>query len=220
MDEERKNEIYKELISKYYRPCVSKQESKILDILNELATQNTRSLVILGCAYLEELCKECVLATMTKEGKKEYIKRHNRELTFSFASTFLYAQNYISLEIFQILNQIRDIRNKYAHEPVIDENLMKSIKSKTESLRDSLKNRWLTLDTKRILKLSDSDDQLYFIVFENLFIGFLALELFISPYDKIVKLKFIPNQTNLKIHINASLINENTLKNFKIKFGK
>lgn len=220
MDSNDKNKIYKSIVEQYTKEHLKKFEVRIEQILNDLALQNKRSMIIMGCAYLEELCKSCVYETMTQEGRKEYDKRHSRELTFSSSATFLYSQDYLSDEIFQLINYIRDIRNKYAHLPIIEENHIESINDRNKKIRELLSGRWVTCNKERINTISDDDNQLYFIVFENLIYGLIRLEMFILPNQKLARLQFIKDESFLKVFINVGEFNEYSESHFENKFRK
>ena len=220
MDSKEKESIYKSIVTQYTKEHSEKFEARIELILGDLALQNKRSMIIIGCAYLEELCKSCVFETMTQVGKKEYLKRHSRELTFSSATTLLYSQDYLSDEIFELISHIRDIRNKYAHLPVIEENHIQSINDKNEKIRELLKGRWATRHLERIKQIGDIDSQLYYIVFENLIFGLMGLEMFILPNQKLARLQFIKEESFLRILINVGEINEYSESHFIQKFQK
>ena len=219
MDSNEKSKIYDSIVDQYTSGHSTKYEEKIDLILEELSIQNKRSLIILGCAYIEELCKDCFYEKMTIKGRKEFKKRHSRELTFSSSTTFLYAQNYFSEEIFLLIDYIRDIRNKYAHLAIIEDKHRDSIKDRNKKLRDLLSGRWVTRDPERIKKLSDVDDQLYYIVFENLIYGLMALEMFIIPNQKLARLQFIKDESHLRVSINVGEINEYSESYFANKFN-
>lgn len=220
MNSKQKNEIYKAIVKQHTKEHLEKFEARIELILKDLALQNRRSIIIMGCAYLEELCKSCVFETMTREGRRQYIKRQVRELTFSSASTLLYAQDYFSDEIFALISLIRDIRNRYAHLPVIEENHIQSINDRNEKIRELLKGRWATRNLEGIKKIGDIDSQLYYIVFENLIYGLMGLEMFILPNQKLPRLQFIEGESFLRIHINVGEINEYSESYFIQKFQK
>ncbi|MFN0049360.1 MAG: hypothetical protein ACKVOU_09575 [Cytophagales bacterium] len=220
MESEQKNSIYKSIVNKYTKEHAEKFEARIELILEDLALQNKRSMIIMGCAYLEELCKSCVFETMTKEGRKECLKRHPKELTFSSATTLLYSQGYLSNEIFALISHIRDNRNKYAHLPIIEDNHIQSINARNEKIRQLLKGRWATRHLERINKIVDIDSQLYYIVFENLIYGLMGLEMFIIPNQKLARLQFIEGESFLRIHINVGEINEYSESHFIQKFQK
>jgi len=218
MDSKKKDEIYNSIVDKYLSAHTKKFEKRFEDILLDLSTQNKRSMIIIGCAYLEELCKSCVYETMTKKGRKEYKKRNSRDLTFSSAITFLYSQDYFSEEIFNLINHIRDIRNKYSHLPIIEENHTQSINDRNKKIRDLLNGRWFTRNIERIKNIRDADKELYYIVFENLIFGLIGLEMFINPDQKLGKLEFVKGQKHLKIFVDVGKINEYTETYFSNKF--
>ncbi|MDY0089904.1 MAG: hypothetical protein RBR78_06020 [Flavobacteriaceae bacterium] len=220
MDTSEKEKIYDKINKQHLKKHIDKYEKKVESVLDELSKQSGRALVILGCAYLEELCKSCFFETMTNEGRKKYLDNHNKELTFSLTSTFLYAQDYISKEIFDLLKYIREIRNKYAHIPIFEKNHIESIKAKNSNIRKLLDGRWISRDVEKIKKLEDVDDQLYFIVFENLIYGLMALEMYIIPNQKLAKLQFVQNQKMLNVSINMGEFNEYTEHFISIKLSQ
>lgn len=217
MTDTEKEQIYENIKAKLFQSNKNEIEDKIDIILDELAAQSGRSMIIMGCAFLEELCKNCVFETMTDKGKAEFKKRQGKEFTFSYATTILYAQDYFSEEIFKLFNLIRDIRNKYAHIPLMENNHIESIKNKNEKIREILKNRWVTRKMDLLRKIVDVDSQLYYIVFENLIYGLTALEMFIIPNQKLSKLQFVTNENFLRISIFISEINEHTESYFDSK---
>ena len=218
MSEIEKNEIYKNIKEKYTEQHIKKFESRIDNILEELALQNKRSLIIMGCAYLEEVCKNCIYETMTKEGIKKFNGNHKRELTFSLASTLLYAQDYISEDIFSLISYVRDIRNKFAHVPLLEESHMQNINDRTKKIRKLLDSRWTTRNIKRIQTIEGDDPQLYYILFENLMLGFMGLQMFIIPDQKLARLQFVKNQDFLRVKIDVGSFNEKSESYFEKKF--
>lgn len=220
MESSEKQKIFEIIKETYTEKHIKKFEKRFEKILEEISQQNSRSMIIMGCAYLEEMCMSCVLESMTEDGQKTFLKKHGREFTFSLATTILYSQDYFSNEILQLFDYIRDIRNKYAHIPLFEEKHLDSINDRNQKIRNLINKRWFSRDIERIKKIPDVDSQLYYIVFENLIFGLIALEMFIIPNQKLAKLQFIDGESFLRIQIYVEEINENSNSYFHKKFNR
>jgi len=218
MNKEEKDILYRNILDKYVSQRAQSFENDFDTVLNGLFDKDPRTIVIVGSAFLEELCKSCFLSTMTELGRIKFIDDHSRELTFSLTSNMLFSQDYLSKEIFDLINSLRRIRNHYAHSPIIKEKQMNSIDELTENVRKIIDNRWVTRYQESISQNKSLAAQLYLVVFENLMVGLISLHIWTNPNQKLAKLQFVKNQKSIKLAINVSVFNEYTEGYFREKY--
>tara|TARA_B100001778_G_scaffold288312_1_gene256556 strand:+ start:69 stop:734 length:666 start_codon:yes stop_codon:yes gene_type:complete len=215
---EEQQKIIDEISKEYLHPYVVNIEEEFDSVLEELFEKDARSIIIIGCAYLEDLLKRCFLETMTKEGQKRFLSEHNREITISLTSNLLYSQDYLSKEIFDLINFIRKIRNKYAHKPILSKIDKDSINGLNANLREIIDKRWISRKLEDIGRNKDIDAQLYIIIFENLFLGLLSLNTWIHPSQKLAKLTFAPAKNHLIVSLHVAEISKHTKDYYANKF--
>lgn len=212
-----KTQYYFDIKNKYLAIHTTKREDSINTLFKNLLKEDLRPLVIIGTAYIEEICKECFLNSISASSRKKFTNAHGRELTFSFITNILWAQNYISDDIYDMLNHLRSVRNKMAHKAILEQHDDQFIESKSTEINSILNKGWVTRNAEEIEKLNDLNAT-FFIAIENLFFGLLGLSMWIIPEQKLAKLTFIDGQKFLKVYVDMESFDHRTLGYFKKKY--
>lgn len=207
--------VYKRILSNYIDPSIKEQELRIENVLMELLNQNTRSLIIIANAFVEELLKNCFYSTMTEKGRKKY----NSTNQLNFLINILFAQDYLSEDIFTILDNLRNIRNDFAHKSLLNNGLENRISNWKSEVLEILNNRWLSRFVEKFPKDMPEEQKQFFIIYENLIYGLALLNNFIIPEQKLVRLQFVEGEKYLKVFINVSGFNQYSMGYFDIKYN-
>jgi hypothetical protein len=214
---EDKQNFYEEIKTKYLSRHATEREKSIDQLFIDLLRQDLRPLIIIGAAYIEELCKECFLNSLKFDSRKKITEDHSRELTFSFVSGMLWSQNYISEDIYNLITHLRKVRNKMAHNAILEQSDNNFIESKSKDINTILSKGWMTRHPDG-LKSMNSVNSSYFIAIENLCFGLMGLSMWIIPEQKLGKLTFISGQNFLRVSIDIASFDYRTIQYFDRKY--
>ncbi|NEM99459.1 hypothetical protein [Pontibacter burrus] len=234
------NQIYKEVADKYFKLYVDSRSEKVKTVLLDLHSQSLRGLVIIGSAYIEELCKECFLFTLSKgERRKKFEKDLRREMTFSLTSTFLWSQDYFANNVYEIISCIRDVRNKLAHNAIIEQSHSDYIEARAKKIIDLVQDRWIAANLPEkinfipLLKLKCFDDnklyngklkneeelkEIFFKAISDIVVGLIILSKWIIPEQKLIRLSLEPGSEHIGVTFFEDRFDHNTLGYFDDKF--
>lgn len=220
MEPKEQQEVYDTITERFLKVYTDKVEEDYNEIIKDLFSKDYRSIIIIGSAYLEDILKSSLIETYYKKRRKKVLDKIEREMTFSFTNTSLYGQGYYSKEIYDLIENIRKIRNIYAHNPKIKQNELQKIKSHQSNLKKALDKGWFTRHQEEIEKLTDLDKKILIIIFENLIINIISLQMWIIPTQKLCSLELIDKFPYAKCIINLGEITRHTLNHFENKFGE
>ncbi|MBR6081614.1 MAG: hypothetical protein IKP62_01660 [Salinivirgaceae bacterium] len=147
-------------------------------VINEVSNSPVRSSIITAAALIDTALKTLIERRFIKLDKKT---SDNIWKSFDFAAKerIAYAMGLISKELYEDIDSYRKIRNKCAHNFVLDEKSMKSIK-------DTAKNFKLL---KAVFRFDENENVKFYTIFEFLII-FIALEKRINNVDRCEEFRF------------------------------
>jgi len=150
--------------------------------------------------------------------REGFNKANGVNITFSFTSQFLNANNYISDDIYNLIYNLRKIRNIYSHNAIIQNEDVASIKSRKKTITDILANRWVTSNYND-LKTMKEENAFYYILIENLTYSLIALNFWIIPNYHLATVQFIQAETQIKVTTHVGNFNEYLFSLFSQKFN-
>lgn len=211
----KKDDIHKRFFAAY----TDKRVATLDELFDDLKKRDLRSMILIGCAYIEELCKECFLSTLTEDSRSKFIDAFNTNITFSFASNILYAQDYISKDIILLIDLLRKVRNDLAHNAVLTTEHRKSIDSRIEKLKELTSGRLFTRFESEVKKM-DEQQFICFMLIENLCYSFITLSMWILPTQRLAKMIFHKEYPFVRVLILVDNFNTGTTEPlFEKKFG-
>ena len=105
-------------------------------IIDEVSNAPLRSSVITAAAVIDTVLEKLIERFLIEDSRKLDIFSFSGCLgTFSAKMKMAYAMGLISEELFKDINIYRDIRNKCAHNMVIDESIQQSILDKVKNFK-------------------------------------------------------------------------------------
>ena len=207
-----------EIQEKFFEKFTKKRIDIMEKLFDDLKNRDTRSMVLIGAAYIEELCKECLVSTFTSTSAKNFMNIHGTAITFSFTSNFLHAQDYISEEILALITQLRKIRNDFAHNAVLSETHQKSIDSRFQEINKIMNGRILTRFSEAVNKMSP-EQKTCFVLIEMLCYSLINLSMWIIPDTKLAKITLRKDYPFMNVYIWIDNFNPSTtLHKFELKF--
>lgn len=242
MEVERKDELYNIILDKYIAEHLDIRAEKISAIVRDLFTQDIRGLLIIGSAYLEELCFECFLQTLIKGNRrKKFVKDLKREMTFSMTSNLLWAQNYLSDDVYELITLIRDARNQVAHNAILEQSHSDKIESKANKIKELMEGRSFAFDTEKfkenhiskaimlnrykvigsspLNKLNEHKEQ-FLTAIADLISGLNILSLWMIPEERLAIYLKHQETKFLTVTVFDNNFTEDTLNHFSNKFSK
>lgn len=179
----KKDEIQKRFFSGF----AEKRTATMDELFNDLKKRDLRSMILIGSSYIEELCKECFLSTLTEGSRSKFADTFNTNITFSFASNILYAQDFISKDVISLIDLLRKVRNDLAHNAVLTADHRKSIDSRIEKLKELTNGRLFTRFEEDVKKM-DLQQATCFMLIEQLCYSLISLSMWILPTQRLAKM--------------------------------
>lgn len=242
MNPDAQEDIYSEIMDKYINRHLNERAEKISILINELTREDLRGLLIIGAAYIEELCNECFLQTLYKgKRRRKFEKDLRREMTFSMTSNLLWAQNYITDEIFELISIIRDVRNKLAHNAFIEQNHSDLIEAKAHRINELMQGqsfsfhpemfgtnydlfniRMVELESENsssIINQINKNTKSYLVAITDMIVGLSVMSLWLIPEEKLAIFEINKDDNLLFVNVGRERFTENTFKHIENKYN-
>ncbi|MDX2173665.1 MAG: hypothetical protein SFY56_11120 [Bacteroidota bacterium] len=187
-------------------------------VLNYLKTNDIRSLVIIGVSYIEGLLKDIMIESFSKNKRVDFFEKIKFSYSFSFGIEYLYAKSAITEEIYIVLNNLRKLRNIYAHHAILKENETKEVSGRINNIEKIISKGWGSSATKEFDKIGSDELVWVFVAIENLGLGLIALKYHTIPEANMVTLAYKPGVPHLSVAWHSNITSEGIMDCYRNKF--